>query len=52
MKKILLVLKHEITNILTRPSFLFAMFGIPIIGILVFTIAGQMNKGSSVFTLR
>jgi ABC-2 type transport system permease protein len=47
MKKILLVLKHEITNILTRPSFLFAMFGIPIIGILVFTIAGQMNKGSS-----
>jgi ABC-2 type transport system permease protein len=47
MNKILLVLKHEITTILSRPSFLFAMFGIPIIGILVFVIAGQFNKGSS-----
>ncbi|MFZ2097600.1 MAG: ABC transporter permease [Anaerolineales bacterium] len=47
MKKTLLVLKHEIITILSRPSFLFAMFGIPIIGVLVFVIAGQWNKGSS-----
>jgi ABC-2 type transport system permease protein len=47
MKKILLVLKHEITTILSRPSFLFAMFGIPIIGVVVFMIGGQLNKGSS-----
>jgi ABC-2 type transport system permease protein len=51
MKKTLLVLKHEIITILSRPSFLFAMFGIPIIGILVFVIAGQWNKGSSAQTL-
>jgi ABC-2 type transport system permease protein len=47
MKKILLVLKHEFTTILSRPSFLFAMFGIPIIGIVVFIIGGQLNKGGS-----
>jgi ABC-2 type transport system permease protein len=47
MKKILLVLKHEFTTILSRPSFLFAMFGIPIIGIVVFMIGGQLNKGGS-----
>jgi ABC-2 type transport system permease protein len=47
MKKTLLVLKHEIITILSRPSFLFAMFGIPIIGVVVFIVAGQLNKGSS-----
>jgi ABC-2 type transport system permease protein len=47
MKKILLVLKHEFTTILSRPSFLFAMFGIPIIGVVVFMIGGQLNKGGS-----
>jgi len=47
MKKILLVLKHEFTTILSRPSFLFAMFGIPVIGVVVFLVAGQMNKGGS-----
>ncbi len=44
MNKTLLVLKHEIITILSRPSFLFAMFGIPIIGAAVFIIAGQLNK--------
>ena len=47
MNKTLLVLKHEIITILSRPSFLFAMFGIPIIGALVFMVAGQLNKGNS-----
>ncbi len=46
MNKTLLILKHEIITILSRPSFLFAMFGIPIIGIAVFMIAGQLSKGN------
>lgn len=46
MNKILLVLKHEITTLLSRPSFLFALFGIPVIGAVVFMVAGQLNKGS------
>jgi ABC-2 type transport system permease protein len=47
MNKTLLVLKHEIITILSRPSFLFAIFGIPIIGATVFIIAGQLSKGTS-----
>jgi ABC-2 type transport system permease protein len=47
MNKTLLVLKHEFITILSRPSFLFALFGIPVIGALVFMLAGQLNKGSS-----
>jgi len=47
MNKTLLVLRHEIITILRRPSFLFAIFGIPIIGSLVFIIAGQLSKGTS-----
>ena len=46
MNKTLLVLRHEIITILSRPSFLFALFGIPIIGTLVFIVAGQFNKGN------
>ena len=47
MNKILLVLRHEIITILSRPSFLFAIFGIPIIGTAVFIVAGQLSKGTS-----
>jgi ABC-2 type transport system permease protein len=46
MNKTMLVLKHEIITILSRPSFLFAMFGIPIIGAIVFMVAGQLSKGN------
>jgi len=46
MKKTLLILKHEIITILSRPSFLFAMFGIPLIGAAVFVIAAQLNKAN------
>jgi ABC-2 type transport system permease protein len=46
MNKTFLVLRHEIITILSRPSFLFAIFGIPIIGTLVFIVAGQLNKGN------
>jgi len=47
MNKTLLVLRHEIITILTRPSFLFAVFGLPIIGAIIFMVAGQLNKVSS-----
>jgi ABC-2 type transport system permease protein len=46
MKKTLIILKQEIVTILSRPSFLFAMFGIPIIGAMVFFVAGQLTKGN------
>ncbi len=51
MNKTFLVLKHEIITVLSRRSFLFAIFGIPIIGALVFMVAGQLNKGSPVNNL-
>jgi ABC-2 type transport system permease protein len=44
MNKTLLVLKHEISTILTRPSYLFAIIGIPIIGAAVFGVAGQLSR--------
>ena len=47
MKKTLLVIRHEIRTIFSRPSFLFAIFGIPVIGALIFSVAGQLTKGSS-----
>jgi ABC-2 type transport system permease protein len=47
MEKTLLVLRHEIRTIFSRPSFLFAIFGIPVIGALIFSVAGQLTKGSS-----
>jgi ABC-2 type transport system permease protein len=46
MNKTWLVIKQEIINTLSRPSFLFAMFGIPIIGAAVFMVAGQLSKGN------
>jgi ABC-2 type transport system permease protein len=47
MNKTLLVLRHEIRTVLSRPSFVFALFGIPIIGAMIFFIAGQLSKGSA-----
>ncbi len=47
MKKIWLILRHELLTILSRPSFLFVLFGIPLIGAAVFVVAGQLSKGSS-----
>ena len=47
MNKTWLVLRHEFLTALLRPSFLFAIFGIPIIGSLAFIIASQVNKGGS-----
>jgi len=47
MNKTLLVLRHEIITILSRPSFLFAILGVPIIGAIAFLVAGQLSKGSA-----
>jgi ABC-2 type transport system permease protein len=46
MNKTLLVLKHELITTLTRPSFLFAIFGIPVIGIVIFMVAGRISNSS------
>ncbi len=44
MNKTLLVLKYEVITTITRPSFLFLIFGIPLIGALVFGIASRLNQ--------
>jgi ABC-2 type transport system permease protein len=44
MKKILLVLKNEIVTLVTRPSFWLGVLGLPLAGLVVFTIAGVINR--------
>ena len=44
MKKTLLVLMHEILTLIRKPSFLFGMFGVPLIGAAVFFIAAQIRQ--------
>jgi ABC-2 type transport system permease protein len=44
MNKTLLVLKHEIITLVTRPSFWLGIFGIPIIGALIFGVAARANQ--------
>lgn len=46
MNKLLLVIKHEFLTLIRRPSFLFGVFGVPLIGIAVFYIAAAINKNS------
>jgi ABC-2 type transport system permease protein len=46
MKKTWLIFRHEIITIFSRPSFLFALFGIPFIGAAIFFAAGQLSKGN------
>jgi len=46
MVKILLILKHEFITLIRRPSFLFVMFGVPLIGVAVYLIAGQINQSN------
>ena len=47
MKKILLVLKNEITTIISRPSFWLALLGLPLVGALIFAGVGAINKSAS-----
>ena len=51
MKKTLLVLRHEIFTVVSRPSFLFGMFGIPLLGALVFFVAGRINQNQGAQTV-
>ena len=46
MKKIMLILRHEMVTILTSKSFLFVVFGLPLIGSLVFWAASLLNKNN------
>jgi len=47
MKKILIVLKNEITTIISRPSFWLALLGLPLAGALIFAVVGAINKSAS-----
>ena len=47
MMKTLLVLKNEIITLITRPSFWLALVGIPLVGALIFTGVGAINKSAS-----
>lgn len=47
MKKILLVMKNEITTIISRPSFWLALLGLPLAGALIFAVVGAINKSTS-----
>lgn len=47
MNKTLLVLRHEIFTVVSRPSFLFGVFGIPLLGALAFFVAGRINQNQS-----
>lgn len=47
MKKILLVLKNELTTIISRPSFWLALLGLPLAGALIFVVVGVINKSAS-----
>jgi len=46
MKKTFLVLKHELTTILTRPSFLIMAIGIPVVTFLIFSGVSAFNRRS------
>ena len=44
MRRTLLVLRYELWVTITRPSFLFAMFGLPLIAALLFAGVGALNS--------
>jgi ABC-2 type transport system permease protein len=46
MNKTLLVLRNEIMTVISRPSFWFAVLGIPLIGALIFAVVGALNQNS------
>jgi ABC-2 type transport system permease protein len=47
MKKVLLVMKNEISTIIHRPSFWLALLGLPLVGALIFAVVGAINKSAS-----
>jgi ABC-2 type transport system permease protein len=46
MHKTWLIIRHEIFTVLSRRSFLFVLFGIPVIGALIFSVAGQLSRAN------
>ena len=44
MRKTMLVLLNEVVTTVIRPSFLFSLFGLPIIAALIFGIIGMINR--------
>ena len=51
MNKVLLVFKHEILVVVTRPSFLLTLIGLPLLGALVFTVFSRLNQSSTATNL-
>jgi len=46
MKKIGIILKNEFLTVVSRPSFLIPLFLIPLVGFIIFTIAGAVSQTS------
>ncbi|MBT4304144.1 MAG: ABC transporter permease [Chloroflexi bacterium] len=44
MKKILLVIRSEVVNIFTRPSYLILTFGLPVLGFILFLVFTNLNQ--------
>jgi ABC-2 type transport system permease protein len=51
MQKTLLVLKNELVNTLTSPSFLFAIFGVPLIALVIYSLAARVQQDSQAASL-
>jgi ABC-2 type transport system permease protein len=47
MKKTLLILTNEIITLISRPSFWIAALGIPLMGAIIFSVAGFINKNAA-----
>jgi len=47
MKKMLMVLRHEILVTVLRPSFMFGMFGLPLIGVVIFFVFSRLGQNQS-----
>ena len=47
MKKVLLVLKNELFRVMSRRSFWLTALGLPILGTLIFTVVGAVNKNAA-----
>src|SRR5512133_3339553 len=44
MRKTMLVLMNEFVTTVSRPSFIFTLFGLPIIAAVIFSVIGVLNK--------
>lgn len=51
MHKIWLILKNEVTTVITRPSYLLTIFGIPIGAAMIFAIVAYLNRDQTTSTV-